>query len=328
MTKASLAFCGIALSALAAGLVVSPAPARADAGKIGYISSTRVFREYAGSADVQKQFQKDLDEWRKQAQAMKDEIEKLTKEIDNQALMLSDEAKEKKRQEIDQKNRDYEQFVTEIWGTDGKAARRELELTKPLVSKIDKILEDLGNKEGFDLIIDIEESSIVFSKEGLDLTDRVLEELNKEIVPIVGPGEKAKLAVFIFKEMNVEAMEGGFGTTVSTLMERALVQLGLFEKWEGGLPDALTQEGVVKEQDIDPAKAVDVCRIAGDDVAVIGNVSKLGATVEIEAKIIDVKTGNVLGTEQGKTTRSESEEELLPMIGDVSSRLVRDYKPK
>lgn len=299
----------------------------ADAAKIGYISSGRIFREYAGVSDIQKQFQKDVDEWRRKAGEMKKEIEKLSQDLKSQALMLSEDAKDKKRSELEQKKRNYEAFITEIWGPDGRATKKEIELTKPLVSKIDKILEKLAEEERFDLILDIDESSIVYSREGFDLSDRVLEELNKEIVHIAAPGEKAKLAVFKFDELSPQAMEGNFGRQISDLLERALIQLGMFEMWEGNLTDALVQEGIDKEEDVDEKSAVDVCRIAGDDVAVIGSVTKLGATVEVEAKMLDVKTGDVLTTEQVKTTRSETQEDLLPMVGDLASRLAKAYRP-
>ena len=315
---------GIAASlfaiAILSGLTV------ADAAKIGYISSARIFREYVGASDVQKQFQKEVDEWRSKAEEMKKEIDKLSEEFRSQALMLSEEAKDKKRSELEEKKRSYEAFITEIWGPDGKAARKEIELTKPLVGKIDKVLEKLAEEEGFELILDIDESSIVYSREGLDLTDRALEELNKEVARI--GVEKSKLSVFKFKEMSPQAMEGNFGRQISDLLEKALVQLEVFELWERNLSDALIQEGIDKEEDVDEKKAVDVCRIAGAEAVVIGTVTKLGATVEVEAMILDVNTAEKVSTEQAKTTRSETQEDLLPMVGDLASRLANAYRAK
>ena len=298
----------------------------ADATKIGYVSSARIFREYVGASDVKKQFQKEVDEWHKKAEEMKKEIDKLSAEFKSQALMLSEEAKEKKRSELEREQQNYEAFIAEIWGPDGKAVRKEIELTKPLVSKIDKVLEKLADEEGFDLILDIDESSIVYSREGLDLTEMALEELNKEVARI--GIEKSKLAVFKFKEMSPEAMERDFGRQISDLLERALVQLEVFELWEALLSDALIQEGIDKEEDVDGKRAVDICRIAGAEVVVIGTVTQLGGIVEVEAKILDVKTAEVLATEQVRTTRSETQEDLLPMVGELASKLADAYRAK
>ena len=297
-----------------------------DTGRVGYISSDRIFREYAGSADMTKQYDKDVVEWQEMVQEMKKEIDDLLRELEGQELMLSEEAKNRKRDQLEKKRRDYEQYIEEIWGPDGKASRREIELTKPLVTKIDKILETIGEEEEFDLILDIDESAIVFAREGLDLTDRVLEELNMEIAPYAELGEKAKLAVFKFKEMSPEAMEGGLGRQISDLLETALIQTDEFERWEGNLSAALVQEGIDREEDIDEKRAVDVCRIAGDDIAVIGTVNKLGASVEVEVKMIEIRTGTVLTTEEEKTDRSETQEDLLPLVGNLAAKLAQRHE--
>jgi len=314
---ASALFLLIALAAATPGLC--------EMGKVGYISSDRIFKEYAGAEDLTRQYDKDVVEWQERLTEMKKEIDELIQEMQSQELMLSEEAKNRKRVELDNKRAEYERYIEEIWGPGGKASRREIELTKPLVTKIDAILERIGEEDGFDLILDIDEGAIVFAKEGLDLTDRVIEELNIEIVPYAEMGEKGKLAVFRFKEMSPEAMESDLGRQISDLLETALIQLGKFERWEGNLGSALVQEGIDREEDVDEKRAVDVCRIAGDDVGVIGTVSKLGATVEVEVKMIEVRTGSVLTTEQEKTTRSDTQEDLLPLIGNLASKLSQKY---
>jgi outer membrane protein len=315
-----------AFALLSLTAMVAVGPGICEDGKVAYISSARVFREYAGAGDLTKQYDKDVVEWQERVAEMKREIDELIQEMQSQELMLSEEAKNRKRDELDNKRAEYERYIEEIWGPDGKASRREIELTKPLVTKIDEILEKIGEEEGFDLILDFEESAIVFAKEGLDLTDRVIEELNLEIAPYAEMGEKGKLAVFAFNEMSPEAMESNLGRQISDLLETALVQLGKFERWEGNLGSALVQEGIDKEEDLDEKRAVDVCRIAGDDVAVIGTVNKLGATVEVTATMIEVRTGTVLATEQDETTRSETQEDLLPLVGNLAAKLSQSYR--
>ncbi len=306
-------------------MVLLATGALCENGKVGYISSGRIFREYAGAADVTKQYDKDVSEWQGQALEMKKEIDRLSQELQDQELMLSEDAKQKKRDELARRRSDYQKFIEETWGPDGKAAKREIELTKPLVTKIDKILEKIALEEEFVLVLDIDESAIVYSKEGLDLTDRIIDELNMEIAPAAQIGEKARLAVFKFKETTPEAMEGSYGRSISDLLETALIQLGKFERWEGNLGAALVQEGIDKEEDVDEKRAVDVSRIAGDDVAVIGTVSKLGSEVIVEVKMIDVRIGNVLAVETERTTRSETQEDLLPLVGSLASKLFQEY---
>jgi outer membrane protein len=53
-------------------------------------------------------------------------------------------------------------------------------MTKPIIDKINKILEKIGKDEEYDLIMDARMGGVVYAKEKFDLTDRVVKILNKE----------------------------------------------------------------------------------------------------------------------------------------------------
>lgn len=139
------------LPSLAAFLALVPlglavCPARAAETKIGYIDSHRILKEFRGTTDVQREFDKEVETWRKQAQDKKKEIEDLKVEIDKQSLILSDEAKKERETQVADKQREYEEFVQQTFGPGGKLEQRDAELTKPLVEKINKVLEKLGGR--------------------------------------------------------------------------------------------------------------------------------------------------------------------------------------
>jgi outer membrane protein len=93
--------------------------------------------------------------------------------------MLSGEKKAEKKLELDRKMAEYEQFMQETFGDDGLAARRNKELTQPIVEKINKILEELGKDQGYTIIFDVANANIVYADKALDLTDVVLAKLNE-----------------------------------------------------------------------------------------------------------------------------------------------------
>jgi outer membrane protein len=74
---------------------------------------------------------------------------------------------------------EYEQFMAETFGDDGLAAKRNQELTQPIVEKINKILEDLGKEQGYTMIFDVANANVVYADKTLDLTELVLEKLNQ-----------------------------------------------------------------------------------------------------------------------------------------------------
>ncbi|MFQ6092002.1 MAG: OmpH family outer membrane protein [bacterium] len=161
-------------------LLVPSVRGRAADLKIGYIDSQRIFRSYKGTADAQAKLDREVAEWEKKAEAMKKEVEDLQKELDAQSLLLSEEKKREKEQTLQAKYAEYQQFVTSIWGPQGEAIRSNEELTKPIIEKIDAILKKIGEEENYTFIFDAVGGGLVYAKPTFDLTDQVIEELNKE----------------------------------------------------------------------------------------------------------------------------------------------------
>ncbi|UCG53308.1 MAG: OmpH family outer membrane protein [Candidatus Latescibacterota bacterium] len=147
--------------------------------KIGYIDSQRIFAEYRETVEAEQIYKKEVDQWKAEATTMEQEIARLQEELRAQSLMLSEEKQKEKKLELDKKLQDYQKFVADTFGEEGVAARRNRELTQPIVDKINRILERFSEEEGYSLVFDVANANIVYAKKEFDLTDRVLEELNK-----------------------------------------------------------------------------------------------------------------------------------------------------
>ena len=81
---------------------------------------------------------------------------------------------------LQQKAADYQKFVEQKLGQNGEAISKNEELTKPIVEKINKILEKIAQDENYDFIFDARSGGVVFAKKTYNLTERVIALLNKE----------------------------------------------------------------------------------------------------------------------------------------------------
>jgi len=147
--------------------------------KLGYIDSQRIFLEYRETQDAERLYKQEVEQWKAEAAGMEQEIVKLQDELRAQSLMLSEEKQREKKLEYDKKLEDYQRFMADVFGEEGRAARRNKELTQPIVDKINRILETMAQDEGYTLVFDIANANIVYADKAFDLTERVLEELNK-----------------------------------------------------------------------------------------------------------------------------------------------------
>jgi outer membrane protein len=161
--------------------IAFPAPARAADAKLGFIDSERIFAEYRETRDAQAAFNKDVETWNADAAKRKQEIERLQQELDSQGLMLSDAKKREKEETLLKRRSEYDAFVQEIFGPTGKIAVRNDQLTQPIIAKIKAVVNEIGTAEGYTMIVDSANGTVVFAIPGLDLTDRVLTELNKAL---------------------------------------------------------------------------------------------------------------------------------------------------
>lgn len=159
-----------------AAFVFAPAALQAQA-RIAYIDSYRIRLEYKEFQDAQEQFNKEVEEWNQQVEQGQQEIEQMEEELSKQALILSEAKRKEREQAIEQKKAEWQRMANEIFGPDGRAEKRNVELTKPLLEKINTALEKVALEEGYDLILDTVNGNVAYGRKELDITDRVLEEL-------------------------------------------------------------------------------------------------------------------------------------------------------
>jgi outer membrane protein len=149
--------------------------------KLGYIDTVKIFAEFKETVDAEAIYKKEVDAWKKKASEMEATLATMREEIQSQSLMLSEEKLAEKKQVFDRKLQEYNQYMTDVFGDNGQAAKRNKELTQPIVEKINAVIAQLAEAEGYTLILDAAQGNIVFAKKALDMTARVMEELEKQM---------------------------------------------------------------------------------------------------------------------------------------------------
>ena len=148
-------------------------------GKIGYVDSMKLRTEFGEFADAQAEFDKDVKAWQEELAEMEYVIDSLKQDLEKTSLVLSEAKKKEKEENLELKELEYQRLTNDIFGLGGRAEKRNAKLTKPILEKITQVLEKIATEENFIMIFDSVNGNIAYAKESLDLTDRVLEELDK-----------------------------------------------------------------------------------------------------------------------------------------------------
>jgi outer membrane protein len=164
------------------------APVRAADG-IAVIDYQSVFDQYEGTSDAQQTLDREIREWEKQIRDQREEIDGLQKEIDSQRLMLSEERLREKEAALESKRREYERFAQDIFGANGKAAKRNAELTTPIAERILDVIARIGDEKGLSMVLDAGTGGVVWAKDDVNITEAVLDDLRITVRPSADPGE-------------------------------------------------------------------------------------------------------------------------------------------
>ena len=162
-------------------ILLIAAPGFAQKLKVGYVHSQKILATYKDALDVQRKID-DIDrQYQAEGRDMQENLRKLQEQYESQSLLLSDTKKKEKEQEIQNLAMRLQQFQQEKYNPQtGEIYKKQAELLQPVLDKINSVIKDFGDKEGYDLILDTASGNILHvSKNVDDLTERVLEELNK-----------------------------------------------------------------------------------------------------------------------------------------------------
>jgi outer membrane protein len=149
----------------------------ADVAKIAVIDFQKIIdTSNAGkrSAAEMKTQGKEMEQELKDKEA---EVEELKKALEQKALVMSEEAREKKDRDLRIKAIDYDSLRRRYLET---LKELNLKLSNTIKEDVFQIVEEIGKREGYLLILERRVGGVVYAPNAIDITDRVIEAYNEQ----------------------------------------------------------------------------------------------------------------------------------------------------
>jgi outer membrane protein len=162
------------LALMVSALFVATSVSAADL-TLGYVDLQKALSvSQAGQAAKQKMETEiaDIEDQVKQRQA---DLQALQDSLKKQMGMLSDDAKEEKQVEFEQRVRDYQRYVKD---KQDEMKSREERYTQQILRDLGQQVVALSEKEGVSMMM--EKSQLVYADPALDYTDKLIEMYDKE----------------------------------------------------------------------------------------------------------------------------------------------------
>jgi outer membrane protein len=144
--------------------------------KVGFVNASLIFEQYSGAREAQQAYEKEMEELNQEVAAKEEAIRALADTLEARKYLFSEERLEEKRKALDRKQKEYLEFRQDA---EIRAAKRNDELSGPIIQAIEEAASKIAENDGFDLVLDAGAGIVVYSKPELDLTDKVLQRLEE-----------------------------------------------------------------------------------------------------------------------------------------------------
>jgi len=157
-------------------ILLSLGIAAQPAAKFGYVDSDYILSEIPEYKAAQTELDKTSEKWQKELEVKFKEVEKLNKAYQADAILLTDEMKKKREQEISTREKEAKEFQKQKFGVDGELFKKRQELVKPIQDKVYNAIKSVAEKKGLGVIMDKSgQLTILYVNPKYDQSDDVLE---------------------------------------------------------------------------------------------------------------------------------------------------------
>ena len=147
--------------------------------KIGYIDSNEIMTKFEEVRQVQVNLEKEQRKLQAEMENLIQQLDSLKQEYDRQRLLMSDSRRQEKEQELVRSEQKIQKFQMDKFGPEGEIYRKQNQLLKPVLAKVDEAIQAVGKRQQYDYIMDAVGGAIVYALDSNNLTEDVIEELRK-----------------------------------------------------------------------------------------------------------------------------------------------------
>jgi len=150
----------------------------AIAQKFAFVDSDYILQNIPSYNAAQTQLDKASEDWEAEVAVEYTEIETMYKTYQSERVLLTDEMKKKREEEIIAKERQVKELQAKYFGPEGDLSKKRQELVKPIQDAIYKAVKELSAEGSYAVIFDTASgASILYSNPRYDLSDEVLEKM-------------------------------------------------------------------------------------------------------------------------------------------------------
>lgn len=143
--------------------------------KYAYVDTQYILDQIQEYKNAQEQLNDISVQWQKEIEQKFTEIDQLYKNFQAESVLLPEDIKKQKEEEITKKEKEAKDLQKKRFGKEGDLFKKRQELIKPIQDKVYNAVEEVAQKKNYSFVFDKAGSiSILYADPKLDISDDVL----------------------------------------------------------------------------------------------------------------------------------------------------------
>ncbi len=146
--------------------------------KYAFVDTEYILNRIPSYKAAQEQLDKLAGDWQTEIETMYEEIEKMYKNFQAEKVLLTEEMKTRKEEEIINREKEVKQLQQKYFGRDGSLFKKRQELIKPIQDEVYRSVKEIAAEGNYAVIFDTASgANMLYTNPKYDKSDDVLEKL-------------------------------------------------------------------------------------------------------------------------------------------------------
>jgi len=165
MSRIAAALCSLA--------VLIPSTHAAD--MLGYVDVAKVLADSKAGKAAREELEKGMKERQTRVDEEKKKLDALKADYERNAATLTHAQKQARQKEFQEKAQAYQALLA---GARKEVKESDAEQTRKVMEQMRQVIASVGKVDGYSLIVEKTSTSVLYSKDGMDLTGKVIRQMD------------------------------------------------------------------------------------------------------------------------------------------------------
>lgn len=163
-------------------LIMAAIGLTANAQRFGYVDSNYILENIPEYQQKQQELNEISVQWQQEIEAMYTEIDRMYQDYQAEQILLTDDMKRKREEQIIEKEKEAKEKQKERFGFQGDLFQKRQEFTKPIQDKVYAAIKEIADARGYAVIFDKAGTlTMLYTSAKYDLSEDILDELGYSV---------------------------------------------------------------------------------------------------------------------------------------------------